>query len=100
MAGFRSLSKPLFLLLAFIIAGTVYSLQSSYSLPSTVDLQKIKPHVPKSLEKIAGAMAESTINSPVEAEIVHVVMFEFKPDAEKSQVKLVSLRKGRLVGRM
>lgn len=89
MAGFRSLSKPIFVLLAFIVIGTVYSLQSSYSLPSAVDLQKIKPHVPKSFEKIAGAMAESTPNPPVEGKIMHVVMFEFKPDAAKSQVKLV-----------
>ena len=94
MAGFRSLSKPLFLLLAIIVVTTLYSLQSSYSLPSAVDLQKIKPHVPESIGKIAGAMAESTPNPPATAgssKIVHVVMFEFNKEAEKSQVKLVRL---------
>lgn len=90
MTGIRSLSKPLFVILAFICVGTLYSLQSSYALPSAVDLKTITPHVPKSIEKIAGAMAESTPSTPINGKIVHVVMFEFKPDAEKSQVKLVS----------
>ena len=37
MAGFRSLSKPVFILLGFIIVASIYSLQSSYSLPAAVD---------------------------------------------------------------
>lgn len=97
MAGFRSLSKPVFILLGFIIVASIYSLQSSYSLPSAVDLKNvdIKSHVPESFGKIAGTMAESTPNPPVGGQdekdkIVHVVMFEFTKETPKNQVKLVS----------
>lgn len=96
MAGFRSLSKPVFILLGFIIVASIYSLQSSYSLPSAVDLKNvdIKSHVPESFGKIAGAMAESTPNPPLGGQdekdkIVHVVMFEFTPETPKNQAKLV-----------
>lgn len=100
MAGFRSLSKPVFILLGFIIIASIYSLQSSYSLPAAVDLKNVDikshvPNVPKSFGKIAGAMAESTPNPPVggqdeQGKIVHVVMFEFTKEAPKNQAKLVS----------
>lgn len=97
MAGFRSLSKPVFIVLALFAVATIYSLQSSYSLPSAVDLQKvdIKSHVPESFGKIAGAMAESTPNPPVgekgeQDKVVHVVMFEFTKETPNNQAKLVS----------
>lgn len=102
MAGFRSLSKPVVILLGFIIVASIYSLQSSYSLPAAVDLKNVDikshvPNVPKSFGKIAGAMAESTPNPPVggqdeEDKIVHVVMFEFAKETPKNQAKLVSNR--------